>query len=278
MTILRDSTGVAYGSQLSNTSKIVIGVVALLGLLMLYSAVTVVGTGHRGVRTFFGDVRGQPLPEGLYFNIPGVTNIISMDIRTQKFHEVTEVATQDVQMAQVEYTVNYSIKGSEAGNLYKTVGDNYAAMLIPQVIQGGLKDATGRVQAVDIISHREEIRKHVMDALVVTLAERGIVVEGFQITNIDFSHEFDGAVEAKVIAIQQADQAKNQTVRVEEEAKQRVIAATADATAMKIKSEALSQNQNLIQYEAVQKWNGVLPTMTMGGAVPFINLDGMKSK
>jgi 4-diphosphocytidyl-2C-methyl-D-erythritol kinase len=46
---------------------------------------------------------------------------------------------------------------------------------------------------------------------------------------------------------------------------------------MKIKSAALSQNKNLVEYEAVLKWDGKLPEMMMGGgSVPFINLNTNK--
>lgn len=42
---------------------------------------------------------------------------------------------------------------------------------------------------------------------------------------------------------------------------------------MRIKSEALSKNQNLVSYEAVLKWNGELPKIMMGGSsVPFVQL------
>ena len=41
---------------------------------------------------------------------------------------------------------------------------------------------------------------------------------------------------------------------------------------MQIRSQALAQNRGLVEYEAVQKWDGVLPVYMMGDAVPFINM------
>ena len=35
-------------------------------------------------------------------------------------------------------------------------------------------------------------------------------------------------------------------------------------------------NAKLVEWEAIQKWNGQLPTYTMGGAMPFINLPATK--
>jgi len=71
-------------------------------------------------------------------------------------------------------------------------------------------------------------------------------------------------------------EAKNRTVKIEEEAKQKMLIAQADAESMKIRSQALSQNKSLVEYEAVQKWNGVLPQIIMGGqSTPFIGLRGL---
>lgn len=76
-----------------------------------------------------------------------------------------------------------------------------------------------------------------------------------------------------MVAIQQAEEAKNKTVKIREEADQRMISAKAEAESMKIRSQALSQNKSLVEYEAVQKWDGKLPeTMLGNSSVPFLNL------
>lgn len=251
-------------------------VLLLVILVASCSSVTVVETGHRGIKTIFGKVEGEPLAEGIYFTSPFTTNIHQLDIRTQKLEDKTEIYTKDVQTANVQYAVNYSIKGESAGDLYRTVGSDYANKLIPQAVQGALKNATGKWEAMEVINHRENVRAEVENNLREILLPRGLNVEGFQLVDIAFTKAFSDAVEAKVVAVQKADEAKNQTVQVSEQAKQRVIAAQADAQAMKIKSDALSQNQNLVQYEAVQKWDGVLPVYMMSGATPFISIPTSK--
>ena len=41
---------------------------------------------------------------------------------------------------------------------------------------------------------------------------------------------------------------------------------------MAIRAQALTQNKNLVEYEAVQKWDGKLPQYMMGNSVPFVHL------
>jgi regulator of protease activity HflC (stomatin/prohibitin superfamily) len=95
---------------------------------------------------------------------------------------------------------------------------------------------------------------------------------GIEITNIDFDDAFEKAVEDKVVAVQRAIEAKNKTVQIQEEANQQIISAKAEAQSMSIRAQALSQNKSLVEWEAVQKWNGELPTNMFGSSVPFINM------
>ena len=63
---------------------------------------------------------------------------------------------------------------------------------------------------------------------------------------------------------------------VEERAKQKIISAQAEAKSMTIRARALTQNKALVEYEAVQKWDGKMPHMMMGGGTPFINIKASK--
>jgi hypothetical protein len=90
--------------------------------------------------------------------------------------------------------------------------------------------------------------------------------------NIQYQKDFETAVERKVTAIQKAIEEQNRTRQIEEQAKQKVIDAKAQAESMRIRATALTNNPKLVEYEAVQKWNGELPTYVMGDSVPFIQL------
>ena len=80
------------------------------------------------------------------------------------------------------------------------------------------------------------------------------------------------AVEAKMVAQQKAIEEQNRTVQIQQQANQTVITAKAAAESMTIRAQALEQNPKLVEWEAVQKWNGVLPVYSLAGAVPFINV------
>ena len=81
-----------------------------------------------------------------------------------------------------------------------------------------------------------------------------------------------------MIAQQKAIEEQNRTKQIEEQARQKVLSAEAEAKSMQIRAEALEQNAKLVEWEAVQKWNGVLPQYMLGsGTTPFINLNPGKN-
>ena len=89
---------------------------------------------------------------------------------------------------------------------------------------------------------------------------------------LNYSNVFEKSIESKVTAEQDALKAKNRTVQIQEEAKQKIISAEAEAKSMAIRANALTQNKALVEYEAVQKWDGHLPQYMMGNTVPFLNM------
>lgn len=233
-----------------------------------------VDTGTRGVKTRFGQVIGEPLTEGLYFVNPFTTDIHQMDIRVLKWEGQTEAYTHDVQEAKIHFTLNYQLDPQVVTTVYRTVGEDWANKLVGQVVHQQIKEVVGTWDATDLIANRQKVDSQATLSIVEALRAKSVIVSGFAITDIQFSPAFNTAVEAKVIAQQRALQAQNKTEQVKQEANQKVIDAQAEAQSMKIRADALAQNPKLVAWEAVQKWNGILPQNLYGSApIPFISAE-----
>ena len=220
-----------------------------------------------------GKVDQKSYVNGVGFKWPFISSMIEMDVRTRKMTEKTATYTSDVQTAELEYTFTYDLNPESVHILYETVGQDYEAKKLIPVLNDVLKDVIGRWQAQDLVANRDKARVDIVAGLQNRLDKRFFQNITFQFINIDYSEKFEGAIEDKVIAEQKAQEAVNNTKRIKEEAEQKVISAKAEAEAMEIKSEALSKNKGLTEYEAVQKWDGKLPQYMLGGATPFINLN-----
>lgn len=207
-------------------------------------------------------------------NIPPADRTGWIYVRETKFKEEGETSafTKDTQTVAIKYALTAYPRQDKIGAIYSQFGHDWATKTIIPVIEGSIKDVVGQYVADDLVSKREQARKSATDEIASALNLRNIVGTRLDLVNLDFNDDYEKAVEAKVVAVQRAAEAKNKTVQVKEEAEQKVLGAKADAEAMRIKSQALSQNKGLVQYEAVQRWNGELPHIMLGNSTPFIDL------
>lgn len=233
-----------------------------------------VDTGYRGIETRFGEIQGKPLPEGLHFYNPVTSSIKEIEVREQKVEGKAVSFTRDTQTVTIDFALTFYPSPDKIDLLYRQFGEDWQAKLVPQAIQNSIKDVVGQYIADDLVGKRDEARTKAEAEVIKTLAINNITATRLDFVNLDFDDAYEKAVEAKVVAVQRAAEAKNKTVEVEEKARQTVLAAEADAKAMQIKSNALKENKSLVEFNAVEKWDGKLPQYMMGSSVPFIKLDG----
>jgi regulator of protease activity HflC (stomatin/prohibitin superfamily) len=242
-------------------------------LIVLQAGCKVVDTGQVGIEKRFGEVRGGLLDPGLHFYNLFTTNIINFDVRERKLEDKTACFTRDTQNSTISYTLTYFPAKERVMEIYIKLGLNWEDKIILPVIRGSLKTVTGQYVADELVGKRELVRQSALKSIRTTLDERGIVVTNLELTNIDFDDNYERAVEAKAVAVQKAAEAKNKTVEIEEQARQKVIEAKAEAESTRIRTEALEKSKELIQLEAVRKWDGRLPQyMTSGSTLPFLEI------
>lgn len=255
--------------KLSAILAIVILIIFFIGF---FNPIAIVGVGERGIKVTLGKVSPQSFTEGIHFVTPFISTIKTLNVKTQKQYIETSVYTKDIQQAQIVYVLNFNLQPENAHKMYREVGPGYKDIILTPVVEGTLKDVIGKWNAQDLVANREKATQEILIKLQDNLQEKYINVTDFQMTEITYSGAFEKAIESKVTAEQEALRAKNKTVQIEEEAKQKLISAEAEAKSMSIRANALTQNKALVEYEAVQKWDGKLPYYMMGNTVPFINI------
>ncbi len=252
-------------------------ILIIIGILFsttFFIGVTQIDAGYRGVKTVWGEIQGEPLTEGLYFYNPISSDIHEIDCRTTNIVMRLSTYTKDVQQANIIFSLNYSLNEDNVHVLFKEIGINYQSRVIePKIIQV-VKEIIGKWNADTLVSNRNEATNEILDKLRAMLLVDNIIVSNVVIEDIEYTSQYETAIEQKQIATQKAIEAKNKTEQVREEAAQKVLSANAEAESMRIRSQALKENKGLVEYEAVQKWDGKLPVNIYGSApLPFININ-----
>lgn len=248
----------------------------VLLILLTGCGFEVVDTGHRGIEKRFGQLVGQPLPEGLYFYNPITSSIDEFSIQEKNLQGKGACNTKDTQVVDIEYTATFSADSGHAFDIYRQYGKDWVTgASVPSIIEAQIKIAIGKYDAGDLVKNQDAAARSSFEHVKAALDEKFVKLGTLSFRNVDFSNEFEHAVEAKVVAEQSAMQAKNKTIQIEEESKQTLMTAKAAAEAMRIKSAALAQNKGLVSFEAVQKWDGKLPVNMYGSApLPFLSIKG----
>jgi regulator of protease activity HflC (stomatin/prohibitin superfamily) len=249
------------------------GILILTFLITLAFSCTQIETGSVGIARVWKEVQDQPLNPGIHFYNPFSTDVEKFDVKEQRFDIKTPSYTKDTQIAEITITINAAVSPNKAVELYSKVLHNWNEVILSPLVTSAAKDIVGQFIADELISKREVVREQVKKHIEATASGYGIIITAVNFTNIDFDDKYEKAVEDKVVAIQKAAEAKNKTVEISEQANQRIIQAKAEAEAIQIQTEALAKSKSLIEFEAVKRWNGVLPQyMIGGGSAPFIQI------
>jgi regulator of protease activity HflC (stomatin/prohibitin superfamily) len=259
---------------------LILGIV--LFLLFAFRPWVQIGAGERGVVQNFGAVQGTVLTEGLHFKIPVVQTVILMDVKIQKTMTDAASSSSDLQDVDLSVALNYHIIPEKANLVYQTIGVQFKERIIDPAIQEVMKAVSARYTAEELITKRPAVSSEMQEALTLRLLNSYISVDAFSIISFSFSQTFTDAIEAKQTAEQNALKAKRDLDRIKVEAQQTIAAATAEAEALRLQKMNISPD--LIELrkieanlKAIEKWNGILPSVTGAGAVPFIGVgDALK--
>ena len=257
---------------------VVAGVIVVVLLILLGGATGIVGAGERGVLLRFGAVTGAVKEEGLYFKVPFAEQVVLMSTQILKYSAPVGSSSKDLQVVTTEVTLNYQLNASSVGEIYRTMRRDYESRIIQPYIQEAVKSTTANFDAEQLITRRPQVKDELQNLMTERLAPLGIGVVQLSITEFQFSSTFQDSIEAKVKAVQQALEAENALRRVEFEAQQQITRATAEAKGLELqKAQITAQLLELrsieVQRAAVDKWNGVMPTVvTSGGPVPMLDV------
>ena len=180
-----------------------------------------VNTGHVGVVRTFGRISGQINP-GISLIAPWQSyDSVNVQVQKQTFNDLAAFSSE-TQSVKITTTVNYSVQPEDARSLIARVGTDWFDRLVPNNLNQAFKDEAVKFTAVDIAPNREVIRSAVLKALRDRLSPYSIRVNDLNIDNIEFSPQFEAAIEAKQEATQAALRAKAQVQQAQFEAQSRV--------------------------------------------------------
>ena len=243
--------------------------VSLIGTILIPGSFHQVEAGQVAVVKSLGKVVGTRLP-GTYFDFCLTTNYTYFDTTVQKLEINTSSYSSDAQTMNIQMTVQFKIDPGKAENiLTEYTNMDSLGQRIEKVADDNTKSILSKYTAMKIIETRAKISPEVETVVKETVGNKYYVqVTAVNLTNIDFTDEFEKAVEDKVVAEQQKEaaitkaeqelevakltaQAKIEAARGDAESQKIIASASAEAMALKIvelsKSLGFKVNETYVQ-------------------------------
>ena len=273
----------AMRSAMKGPKRLGLIILAVLLFLLFLHPLVQIGPGQRGIVLNFGAVQKYVLGEGLHFRIPIMQRIVPTDVKVQKSVTSSAAASKDLQEVSSEVALNYHIMPDKVNLVYQSLGIHFKERIIDPAVQEVVKAVTAMYTAEELITKRPAVSDAMKTNLTERLLEHNIAVDAFSIVGFSFASAFTEAIESKQTAEQLALKALRDLDRIKIEAQQKITSARAEAESLRLQRANISKD--LIELRkieanimAIEKWNGILPQVTGGGAIPFIGVGDIQKR
>lgn len=280
-------------------SLVLLALVASGSTLFTAGCMTAVGPGHVGILVNkYGTYRGvqdYPLRTGAVWYNPFTENVYEYPTNVQRYvwtkdtnegkniDEEISYNSKDELVFTGDFTVSYELVPDNVPAFYvKFRNDDIADFtngFFHDQVRNSLNEIAVQYTADELYGEKKaEFLAKAEDLVKKRVSEYGVNVISLGYAGSPRPPEMvANAINAKITAVQRADQTNNEILQSEAEAKKKVAEANgiAQANALIAKSispELIQWRQLEIQQQGVSKWNGQMPTYTGGGAVPFIQV------
>ncbi len=232
----------------------------------------IVNAGERGVLMQFGKVQEKVLGEGLHVIVPTVYSVKKLSVRVQKQESSAEASSKDLQDVFTDVALNWHIIPEEANAIFQQIGDEKQIVdrIIYPAVEEVLKAVMAKYTAEEIITKRGEVKAAVDEFLTLRLVTYHIAVDDISLVHVHFSERFSDAVEAKQIAEQEAKRGEFLALKAVKEADAKINLAKGEAEVQRLLRDNLTPE--LLERQAIEKWNGNLPLIVGDGGKNLLDL------
>jgi regulator of protease activity HflC (stomatin/prohibitin superfamily) len=230
---------------------------ALIGLavalvIALSQSWTIIPAGHTGVIDFLGNVSDKNLKPGVNLVNP-MAKIEKMSIKTQELKELMSVPSKEGLSVQLEISLLFKLNSEMANDIYKTVGPNYADIILVPQFRSVVRGVTARYEAKALYTaSREKLAGEILEELERLVGPRGITVEQAPLRQIQLPARLTQSIEEKLQAEQESQRMEFILQKETQEADRKRIEAKGIADFQDIVAKGIS--------DQLLKWKGIEAT------------------
>jgi regulator of protease activity HflC (stomatin/prohibitin superfamily) len=228
------------------------GLTLLFTLIAVSQAFTVVPAGYVGVVDFFGTVSDVTLKAGINPVNP-LARVIKFSVKTEELKEAMEVPSKEGLSVQLEVSALFHLNPEKAGEVYKTIGENYVDVILTPQFRSVTRGITAGYDARALYtSEREMLALGIQKELERLVEPRGISVESTPLRRVGLPAGLTQAIEEKLRSEQESQRMQFVLTKEKQEADRK-----------RIEAQGISDFQNIVAKgisEQLLRWKGIEAT------------------
>lgn len=305
--------GVAFAFTLASQGRsarggvvlAIIGFIAGIVIFVVSSGILIIqpATAAVVINVLNGELEDPARGPGTSIIIPGIQEYVVYPTDQQEYtmsgvdeegnqqgNDAVLALTIDGQQVQLDITVFYRLDRSDLNTVHLNWQSRYENDFIRPTVRAVARDVVSQFQAEAIYgADRETLGGRIEERVSADMSAQGLTLTSLLVRQIVFSPEFAESIEQKQIEEQRLQRSRTAAERVRTEAggeadaaeeaargraNARLIEAEAEAEALRLISEQIAANPNLIQYLYVQNLSDNVQFALLPSNAPFIfNVD-----
>lgn len=263
----------SLGKKGISATLIIVGAVTVV-IAMSFS---IVPTGYTGVRTTFGQISENTVPQGFNLKAPFIQNIRLVNNKQQDVNISSQIWGETMEKTPVyasDIVVTYQISNDASAWIFRNIS-NTDDLISDSLVASATKSAMVELESSEV-TNRTKIEPLVKEKLIKSIEEKygenRISILKVVVNQMDFEEDYNRAIAEKSIAQQtkekQAIENETAVAKAEADKKVAITNAEAQADATRIAAEAEAQanekiknslNDQILRSKFYDKWDGKLP-------------------
>jgi regulator of protease activity HflC (stomatin/prohibitin superfamily) len=267
--------------------SISVGGFIVVCIIALILSITVIPQGHAGVvYKRSSGVQDTTLSQGWRLTSP-MDRVTAYPISTETVKvNAFNVQTKDGKPLVIAMEYDYSNQLEKLPYIYNKFKGQDADTIEAGWLQSRAKKASlnvfSKYSVLEVFQKQGEINAQIQKDFTKMVEEHGFSVDSLTLGAPQPDKSTLDAIQAVVNASQKLEQLEIEKKQAKAEAEKRIETSKGESEAIRIKSEAdakankllqASISEELVEYKALEKWDGKLPTVT-GGSTPMITIPG----